>query len=32
MNEGIQTVDAKAGALQTNEQQLICLNQACLKA
>lgn len=32
MNEGIQTVDAKAGAPQTNEQQLICLNQSLLES
>jgi hypothetical protein len=32
MNKGGQNVDAKAGASQTNEQELICLNQALLES
>ena len=32
MNQGIQDIDAKAGAAQTNEQQLICLNQTLLES
>ena len=31
MNQGIQDIDAKAEA-QTNEQQLICLNQTLLES
>ena len=32
MNQGIQDIDAKAGAAETNEQRLICLNQTLLES
>ena len=32
MNQGIQDIDAKAGAAQTDEQRLICLNQTLLES
>ena len=32
MNQSIQDIDAKAGAEQTNEKQLICLNQTLLES
>jgi calcium/calmodulin-dependent protein kinase (CaM kinase) II len=32
MNQGHQDIDAKAGAQQTSEQQLICLNQNLLES